>query len=266
MTRDDRLTTEQERDLVLAAEAGDALAARTLVEVFLPAILALARTFQRGDAVEQRELVQEGVAGLLFAVRRFDPALATPCWAYASFWVRKAMQELVADLARPVVLSDRAVRALSAVRAARSEFVHRYGGEPTSEYLSRITGLPSDQVASLLTAARPPRSLHEPLSVEGAGAETVGDRIVDQAAEQAYQLVLDQIEIQEVQDLATRLTERERAVILAHYGLGQPTQTFHEIGGWLGLSAERARQIEVGALDKLRELLSRPAVATAQPS
>jgi hypothetical protein len=59
------------------------------------------------------------------AVRRaaLRLALGTPFWAYASFWVRKAMQELVAELTRPVALSDRAARDLSRVRRARNEYL-----------------------------------------------------------------------------------------------------------------------------------------------
>jgi DNA-directed RNA polymerase sigma subunit (sigma70/sigma32) len=68
-----------------------------------------------------------------------------------------------------------------------------------------------------------------------------------------------------VGDLADRLAGRERAVIRAHYGLGQPPQTLDQIGDRLGLTAERARQIEVGALDKLRELLSQRAPTGQRP-
>jgi DNA-directed RNA polymerase sigma subunit (sigma70/sigma32) len=67
------------------------------------------------------------------------------------------------------------------------------------------------------------------------------------------------MEIGEVRDFADQLGERERAVVRAHYGLGQPPQTLNEIGSALGLTAERARQIEVGALSKLRESLAQPA-------
>ena len=70
-----RLTVRQERDLVIAAEAGDVDACRSLVETFLPDINAVARRFDRSVGVERRDLVQEGVAGLLFAARRYDPQL-----------------------------------------------------------------------------------------------------------------------------------------------------------------------------------------------
>jgi RNA polymerase sigma factor (sigma-70 family) len=264
MSHDERLTPQQERALVIAAEGGDARACRELVESFLPAIAGLARHFPKGIGVEHRELVQEGVAGLLFAARRYDSGLSTPFWAYASFWVRKAMQELVADLTRPVALSDRAVRGLGEIRAARREHLQAYGTEPTDEELGRATGFTRAQVESLRATERPPRGMEEHLSGDGEVA-TVGDTIVDPVAEQAYEEVLDKIEIREVRSLADQLDERERAVIRAHYGLGEPAQTLNGIGGVLGLTAERVRQIELGALSKLRAALAQPAPIGGEP-
>jgi RNA polymerase primary sigma factor len=251
----ERLTPREERDLVIGAEAGDPDASRLLVEAFLPAIAGLASGFPGGIRVEQRELVQDGVAGLLVAARRFDPRLNTPFWAYASFWVRKAMQELVADLGRPVALSDRAVRKLARVRAVRHEHLQAHGHEPTEEALRRATGFSRAQLESLQTAERAPRGIEERLRTDEGAAATVGDGVVDPGAEQAFEHVLDDIEIHEVHGLADGLEERERRVLYAHYGLGQQAQTLRQIGGELGLTAERARQIEVGALEKLREAL-----------
>ncbi len=242
---------------MIAAECGDAGACRRLVEVFLPAIARLARGFQ-GSRVERRELLQEGVAGLLFAARRYDSELDTPFWAYASFWVRKAMQELVAELTRPVALSDRAVRDLSRVRRARDEYLQRNGTEPTNEELSAATGLTPAQVESLMATERMPRGLEDPLSATDS-SPTLGDTIVDPVAEQAYEKVLDELEIQDVLGLTNGLDERERAVIRSHYGLGQEPRTLGQIGAGLGLTAERARQIEAGALTKLRQALVQPA-------
>jgi RNA polymerase primary sigma factor len=113
-------------------------------------------------------------------------------------------------------------------------------------------------VESLLATERASRSLEEPLTRDDGSTETVGDTIVDPAAERAYELVLDEIEIREVRNLADQLDERERTVIRAHYGLGRSTQTLSEIGAALGLTAERARQIEVAALGKLRAALAYP--------
>jgi RNA polymerase primary sigma factor len=253
------LTPQQERDLVIGAEAGDADASRELVEAFLPAIAGVAGHFPAAIGVERQELLQEGVAGLLFAARRYDSGLNTRFWSYASFWVRKAMQELVADLTGPVALSDRAVRAVAQLRRARREYLQAHGAEPTDVELSRATGFTRAQIESLRATERRPRALEEPLGGEVETAATVGDALTDPVAEREYELVLDQVEISQVRDLAEELDERERGIIRAHYGLGQPVQTLNQIGGSLGLTAERARQIELAALQKLRERLARAA-------
>jgi RNA polymerase sigma factor (sigma-70 family) len=77
--------------------------------------------------------------------------------------------------------------------------------------------------------------------------------VADPRAEKEYEQVLDKMEIQAVRGHAERLDERERTVVWRHYGLGQPPQTLGEIGAGLGLTAERVRQINKGALEKLRE-------------
>jgi RNA polymerase primary sigma factor len=262
VNRGDWLTAGQERDLVTAAEAGDPRACALLVEAFLPRITAVAHQFPSGGGVGWAELVQEGVAGLLFATRRYDPALGTPFWAYASFWVRKSMQELIAEITRPMALSDRAVRGLAAVRAARRDHLQAHGVDPTTDELSSATGFTRAQVESLQATQRVPRSVEEPAEGGGTSPDTVGDRIPDPAAEQAYDVVLDQMELRRIHDLTDRLTDRERTVIRAHYGLGEPVQTLTRIGTTLGVSAERVRQIRAGALAKLRAALAQPAPST----
>jgi RNA polymerase sigma factor (sigma-70 family) len=247
----ERLTPRQERDLVIAAEAGDEDACRQLVAAFLPAIAGLALRFPRSVGVELQELVQEGVAGLLVAARRYDPKLKTPFWAYASFWVRKSMQELVAELGRPVALSDRAVRELAQIHSAQKEHLRAHGALPTSAELMTATGLARAQLESLQATERPPRAMEERVA-DGDSTSAFGDTIADPAAERAYERVLDDLEISAVRELTDRLDERERTVIRAHFGLGVHAQTLSQIGARLGLTAERARQIEAGALTKLR--------------
>jgi RNA polymerase primary sigma factor len=256
--RGSRLSSDQERELIAATAGGDRTACRRLVDSFLPSIENVARRFDGGRRVQRAELMQEGVAGLLFATKRYDPCMETPFWAYASFWVRKAMQELVAELTRPAALSDHAVRGLARVKAARRAHVQAHGGEPTNAELADATGFTRAQLDSLLAIDRVPRSFEEPLAAVEGGTATIGDMVPDPCAERAYEQVLDRMELQTLRRLADRLDERERTVLWGHYGLGRPPQTLNRIGELLGLSAERVRQIEVDALRKLREAAAGP--------
>ena len=236
-----QLTVGQEHELLIGAKAGRADARQELVAAFLPGIVGVAARFPRGAGVDPEELVQAGVVGVLFAAQRYNLALRTPFWAYASFWVRKAMQELIAERSRAVALSDRAVRDLARVRAARNEHLRLHGSEPSDPDLSRATGFSRRHVERLRAAERVPSG--------------VDDVVADPVAEEAYESVLDGIEVDELHRHAGALDERERSVLYAHYGLGQPAQTLHEIGSTLGMTGERARQIEASALTKLREAL-----------
>jgi RNA polymerase primary sigma factor len=252
-----RLPPGLERELVVAAEAGDASARERLVDVFLPTIAGMARVY-RSAAVDRSELMQEGVVGILRAVGRYDPELGTPFWAYASWWVRQAMQQLVAELTRPVVLSDRALRRLARVKEARREHLQRECGEPSMDDLVAATGFTRHQVESLLAIERAPRGLDEPLAGEEGGTGTLGDLVADPGAEDEYDRVAERIEVDELPDLSAELAERERNVVHAHYGLGRPKQTLREIADGLDLSVERVRQIEEHALEKMRDAAAAP--------
>ena len=112
-----RMPVAVERRLVQAAKAGDRRAREQLIEAFLPLIAGVARVYRGSPTITRLELMQEGVVGLLRALERYDLALGVPFWGYAAWWVRQAMQQLVAELTRPMVLSDRALRQLSQLGA-----------------------------------------------------------------------------------------------------------------------------------------------------
>lgn len=256
-TRWPRLPSGLERQLVLEARDGDAAARMRLVEAFWPGMASIARLYRGSPAVDGSELMQEGVVGLLRALERYDVRLGTPFWAYASWWVRQAMQQVVAELTRPVVLSDRALRGLARVKGAQRELFQANGREPSTAELAAMTGFTSDQVQRLLAVDRTPRAFEEPRGGDEEGAGTFGDLIADPLAEDEYDQVDERFETGGLRNL-DELADRERGIVYAHYGLGREPETLRQIAGRLELSVERVRQIEEGALRQLREAVGLP--------
>jgi RNA polymerase primary sigma factor len=240
-----------ERELVAAAQAGDAAARARLVEAFMPLIASVARVYRDSPRVERVELLQEGVVGLLRALERYDPHRGVPFGGYAAFWVRQAMQQLVAEVTRPLVLSDRALRQLSRVKDAHRRAVQETGREPARAELAERAQLSEEQIAGLLAADRPARSTDEPVVEEDGAVGAFGDLLVDPLAEGAYERVLDAIEVKQLSALLSGLSDRERDILRARYGVDGEEQSLRQVGGRLGMSAERVRQIEQRALGKL---------------
>lgn len=210
-----RLPLATERRLVQAAKHGDRLAREELVEAFLPLIAGVARVYRGSRSITRVELIQEGVVGLLRALERYDPARGVPFWGYATWWVRQAMQQLIAELTRPTVLSDRALRHLAQLKRAHGEYLQQHGQEPTGNQLAIDTGLTHAQVGELLALERIPQSMDEP--IQGADGEVgaFGELLADPIAEDAYEQLLDHSEIEQVRALLGSLNERERTILRA---------------------------------------------------
>jgi RNA polymerase primary sigma factor len=252
---------------LLRAARGDLPHARArLIEHFAPLIASVARIYRNVPAVDRAELMQEGAVGMLRALERYDPQLGTPFWAYASWWVREAMQQLVSELSRPVVLSDRALRQLARVRSERRALLSERGREPSLSELADASELTVQQLQRLVVAERQPRALEQAIG-EDAGGATFGDLLSDPLAEDAYEELATRLSAAAVPRLLEQLSERERAIIGARYGLGGPERTLRELGRAMGVSAERVRQIEQAALAKMLAACAptrRPATWLAQ--
>jgi len=245
------LSPEEESELVARAQAGDAAAREQLVERLLPLIAGAARAYRSSASVQRVELIQEGVVGLLRALERYDANRGVPFWAYAGIWVRQAMQQLVSELTRPLVLSDRALRHLARLKEAHRAALNETGREPGRDDLAERAGLTADQVNDLMAVDRAPRSLDEPVAGEGGAVGAFGDLLTDPLAEDEYERVLRTVATEQLLALLAGLSDRERGILRARYGLEGPEESLREIAARLGLSAERVRQLEQRALGKL---------------
>ena len=252
-----RLAASTEQSLIAAAQAGDRRAREELVEAFLPMVAGVARVYRGSQVITRVELMQEGVVGLLRALERYDPEQGVPFWGYATWWVRQAMQQLIAELTRPIVLSDRSLRQLSALKRAHHALTIEHGHEPTADELADRTGFTPTQVADLVALDRPPRSVDETVNGPEEQLGTFGELLVDPLAENAYEQLLDHSEIEQIRALLGSLNDRERTILRARYGLDGPEQSLRDLAAQAGVSAERVRQIEQRALGKLRSAATR---------
>jgi RNA polymerase nonessential primary-like sigma factor len=151
------------------------------------------------------------------------------------------------------VLSDRAVRRLARIKRARARLAQDNRREPSLDDLASSTGLTRAQVGHLIAVERRPRALEEPVDGGHGTTASFGELLADPRAEDAYDRATWSTQVDELPRLLGTLNDRERTIVRGHYGLDGDPRTLRELGSTLGVSAERVRQIEQTALDKLRD-------------
>jgi len=237
--------------LARRAKAGDEVAREELIRRLLPLVHSTARRY-RTEGLEQADLLQEGIVGLLRALQRFDPERGVPFAAFATWWIRQSLQEARSDFMRPLRLPPKALRQLSQLK---SEHQRIYQGERRSAKVAELaerTNIELEQAEALMVADARERSLDEPIISMDAELGTLGDLLEDPLSAAAYEDVVDAIAGEQLRGLLSRLTDRERDVVGARFGFDAPAEKLAEVGERLGVSAERVRQIEERALAKLR--------------
>ena len=239
-------------DLVLRGQAGDIAAREQLIDRLLPLVSSLARRF-RTEGLDQTDLIQEGIVGLLRALERYDPARGVPFAAYATWWIRQSLQEARSDFVRPFRLPPKALRQLSQLK---SEHQRIYQAEQRSAGINELaerTSVELEQARALAAADARVRSLDEPIAAGEGEIGSLGDLLEDPLSADSYEQVVETLAGQQLRALLSRLTDRERAVVRARFGFDTEPQRLVDIGEQLGVSAERVRQIEERALAKLRQ-------------
>lgn len=245
------LTPEQERKLAMGCAEGDEEAIRTMVNSNLRLVVSIAREYA-GRGVPLMDLIQEGSIGLLTAARKFDYTMEFRFSTYAAQWIRQGVTRCIlnhAGLIRVPRHTMERMRKLLAIRAS----LQQNGYEPETRELSQRSGIPEEKVEELLRLLPQVCSLDAPAG--DAENDTLQMLLEDTHAPQPQEELIRAELNSTMEKLLGMLNDRQRQVLRLHFGMEDGVcHSLAQIGDMLGISKERARQIEQQAMDKLRTL------------
>jgi RNA polymerase primary sigma factor len=234
----------------LAAEGQRAI--QQFINANLRLVVSIARKYGR-SAMPMLDLIQEGNTGLIRAVEKFDYAKGYKFSTYATWWVRQAITRGIAQQARVVRLPVHVVEELNQVAGARRLLERQLGHEPDPEEISAELDMPIERVLDLLSWGRDHVSLDTPIDEDG--DTSLGDLIAQESSPGPDLTVLDTESRDRLSRLVDLLDERSADIVRSRYGLVDGRQhKLADIGARHGISAERVRQLEREAINRLRTL------------
>jgi len=247
-----RLTAEEERELAKKCAEGDEDAIRTMVCANLRLVVSVAKEYA-GRGIPLLDLIQEGSIGLLTASRKFDYTLDYRFSTYATKWIRQGISRCLLNHAGLIRVPAHTAEKIRFVLQARKQLHQELEREPSEEEIAEKSGIPVKKVKEYLSLIPEICSLDAPAGEEEDG--TLQLLLEDLQAPQPYEELVRRELKATLDSLLATLNERQQQVLRLHYGMEDGIcYSLDQIGKKLGISKERARQIEHQAMDKLQKL------------
>jgi RNA polymerase primary sigma factor len=245
------LTPEQEIAVARRVRAGDQEAMQELVKRNLRFVISVAKKYQnRGMALP--DLIGEGNVGLLTAARKFDPDVGVKFISYAVWWIRQSILAAIAKQGRTVRVPLNRTADLSRIIRATELLRQRLVREPTPEEVAAEVELSKEVVESLMALNTSEVRLDAPL--DPSGDRTLIDRFATEGEGDVEARAMERFLAEEVQQALASLPPRDARVLRLYFGLDDGREhTLEEIGGMLGVTRERVRQLRDRALKRLGE-------------
>ena len=250
----------QEEEFMLARdlrENGNLESARKLVLAHLKFVVKLAKGF-KGYGLSENDLIQEGNIGLMKAVKKFDPNVGVRLVTFAAHWIRAEMHEFI--------IKNWKIVKVATTKAQRKLFFNLRGSKKTTDWMSK------DEVSELANKLNVKRSdvetmeqrlyctdLHaETVAKDERASEKLALEIVSEGSDPYEDLMLDELKNhreKELKQAISTLDERTKDIIFSRW-LKTPKDTLTELANRHGVSGERIRQLEQGAMKKMRSSLT----------
>jgi RNA polymerase primary sigma factor len=245
------LTPQQEMAIARLIQAGDPDAMQELIKRNLRFVISVAKKYQnRGLGLS--DLIGEGNLGLLTAARKFDPDQGVKFISYAVWWIRQSILAALARQGRTVRVPLNRTADLSRITRTSETLRQELRREPTFEEIAQNTGLAVDVVRSLAALNNAEVRLDAPLEAEG--ERSTIERFIAEEQGDPEERAMERFLTEQVDTALRSLAPRDAKVLRLYFGLdGGREHTLEEIGGMLGVTRERVRQLRDRALKRLRE-------------
>jgi RNA polymerase primary sigma factor len=245
------LTQKEEIALARKVRAGDQEAMQELVKRNLRFVISVAKKYQN-RGLPLTDLIGEGNVGLLTAARKFDPDQGVKFISYAVWWIRQAILASLARQGRTVRVPLNRTADLSRIVRTAEYLRQTLRREPTPEEIADATKLSLEVVQSLAALNTGDVRLDAPLDPDG--DRSLIERFIAEDLPDTEEKAMDRFLSDEIETALNTLQKRDAKVLRLYFGLdGGREHTLEEIGGMLGVTRERVRQLRDRALKRLRE-------------